>query len=740
VSPFQAWTDKPIYIIWRGSDKSPVDPLHVDPASDYARSDAQNPATWLSWDVAAEYARVLGPGYGVGVVIHEGSGLLCVDIDGCIAPSGELSAIAQKLIADARGAYIEISMSGRGVHIIGPYKGTPPLHSTKNHEHHLELYTSRRYIALTGSIRARPAPDADLTDFLLATAWAYFRPSALAETPATWTTEDDPACHFTGTPAERIAALLNTKSFAARLSPGKVTFADLHNLNVDKLAATWPGGEGKPYDQSSADQAYFNHLAYGFANNCEAIYDYAISGDCPLYREKWGRPDYLRATILKAVAIPKRWKGARAPVAAPVQLPAPPPATLPAVTFATPAGIPQPPATLAPALPVMLVNSKDKYEANLDYVERILESDGLLSFDEFRNAVMIQKGITREVMKDEDYIAMRLLFEREKNFASIGKELMRDACLLVASRRRYDSGIEWLDAQVWDGVPRVERFMHTHFGAADDEYTRAVGRYMWTGLAGRMLSPGCQLDMVIALQSRQGTGKSTGLQALAPDPDYFTDGLSLHEDNDNFKRMMRGKVIVEIAEMAGLSKGDIDVVKRVITRKTEKWIEKYQIAETVFNRRCMLFASTNNQEFLPPDETGQRRWLPVVITEINRALVEADRSQLWAEGAAIYRQSGIAYADAERLAVNRHKAHELSDVWEQRISEWLVAPPPNGGLPPCTRAINVAEILDNAIRMPAMQQNKVAEKRAATVLRALGYKLQAKAKTWVLDIPAPPTP
>lgn len=156
MNPFAAWVSaKPMFIVWRGTDKSPIDPLHSDPTSDFARSDAQNPATWLPYEVAAEYARALGrcPRYGVGVVLHEGCGLLCVDIDGCIEAGG-VSPLAVRLVREARaacpGAYIEISMSGRGIHIIGPYAGEPPAHSTKNKEIHCELYTRARYIALTG--------------------------------------------------------------------------------------------------------------------------------------------------------------------------------------------------------------------------------------------------------------------------------------------------------------------------------------------------------------------------------------------------------------------------------------------------------------------------------------------------------------------------------------------------------------------------------------------------------------
>jgi predicted P-loop ATPase len=403
------------------------------------------------------------------------------------------------------------------------------------------------------------------------------------------------------------------------------------------------------------------------------------------------------------------------------------------------------PATVVPALPAMLTNSKEKYEANLDYVRRTLQSDGLLSFDDFRGVPMLQRGVVPVPMADKDYIDLRTAFEREKNFAPIGKELMRDAVLAEAQERRFDSGIAWLDSLVWDGVPRVERFMHTHFGAEDSDYTRAVGLYMWSGLAGRMLEPGCQLDMVIALLSRQGTKKSTGLASLVPDGDWFTDGLTLHKDDDNFKRLIKGKVVVEISELAGLSKADVNVVKRCITRATEKWIEKYQTTETSYKRRCMLFASTNEERFLPPDETGQRRWLPVEIVEIDRDSIKRDRDQLWAEGAAIWNASGIAYAEAERLAKGRHVRHEQTDIWVDKIAEWLETPQAPGELPPSQRPLRMDEILRGAVGLSPAHQDMKSDKRGAVAMRELGYEkvvswLDGKTvKRWVRQAPPPPS-
>lgn len=599
-----------------------------------------------------------------------------------------------------------------------------------------------------------------LTDWLWALAWTHFAPTAVDATSVEWTTEQDPACTITGTDDERIALLRRTKSFASRLSPNKITFDDLWTANADKLAHAWPAEynakSGLTYDASSADQSFFNHLSWGFGNNCDAMERIASRDDCALRREKWQRIDYLRRTITNAVAVPKTWKKRTSSPPLPAPRPPPPPhvqayqqpapilagGVVPPQNATQPVA-PPPPGAIVPALPTMLANGKDKFEASLDYVRRVLETDGLLSFDTFRGEPMLQRGVVPMPMTDEDYIDLRTQFEREKNFNAVGKEIMRDAVLAESARRKFDSGIEWLSALVWDGVPRVETFIHTHFGGADDEYTRSVGRYMWTGLAGRTLDPGCQLDMVIALQSKQGTKKSTGLKALAPHPDQFTDGLSLHEDNDNFKRLLRGKVIVEIAELAGLSKGDVNVVKRAITRTDEKWIEKYQTKETTYKRRCMLFASTNEQEFLPPDETGQRRWLPVVIAEINRELITRDCAQLWAEGAAIWRESGIYYAEPERLAAGRHKAHELSDVWEQRIGEWLQTTPPNGQ-PPYLRPLTLAEVLEGAIRMQPGHMDQKAEKRAGRVLRQLGYESRpfrvggVQVRRWALNVPPPP--
>jgi hypothetical protein len=593
----------------------------------------------------------------------------------------------------------------------------------------------------------------DLTDFLWALVWSHFRPAVSAE-PVEWTIDYDPACTITGTEDERIAYGLKMKSMAAKLGGRKATFADLWNCNTEALARSWPGNEGKPYDASSADQSLTNSLSFLFGNNCDAILRVMESHPgCQLRREKWNRPDYLRATITKACALPKRWPARRtgssaissSPSALAIQTPLPTLMVGPTVN----AVIPAPPDVPVPALPTMVTNSKDKYDAEIQLVIRMLsdQSEALIGFDEFRARVMIAPIGTESwrPISDDDITQLRVTFAEKFNFMPIGKDMMRDALDFVGSKFRFDSAITWLNSLTWDGIPRVDSFLAEYCGAVDDEYTRSVSRYIWSGLAGRILAPGCQLDMVVALQSRQGTKKSTGLKLLAPYPDAFTDGLSLHEDTPDFKRLMRGKSVIEVAEMAGLSKADIGLVKRVITRTNEEWIEKYKTYETTYARRCMLFATTNEPHFLPADETGQRRWLPVEITELDRDKISANHGQLWAEGAAVWRESGIAWQVAERFATGKHARYEQHDVWEEAISQWLDTAQP-GQEPPSCRPLALSEVLKGACLVSVAQQDMRAEKRAAAVMRQLGYKSQAMrtagklGKRWVREAPTAPPP
>lgn len=366
-----------------------------------------------------------------------------------------------------------------------------------------------------------------------------------------------------------------------------------------------------------------------------------------------------------------------------------------------------------------------------------------LGFDTFRDEIMWTPPGTLQwrPFRDTDYTALRALLEsRPYCFKPIGRELVRDAVLKVAEENQFDSAIAWLDSLEWDGVPRIERFISTYFNVADTEYHRAVSFYLWTALAGRVLQPGCKADMVPVLIGAQGIRKSTAVAALAPSPEYFTE-FSLADRDADLSRKMRGKLVAEIGELRGLHTRDMEWIKNFITSTHERWTPKYKEFETVFARRLVFIATTNEDEFLA-DLTGNRRWLPVKVGQADVDGIKRDLHQLWAEGAEMFSMLGISWSEAERLAAPVHAEHMISDAWEPVVREWLDVEDVAGEKPATRNFLRVEDVLKNALGFDLKHCTYKEERRVGAVLRKLGYekgnrRIDGKqTKVWVLPVEA----
>lgn len=252
---------------------------------------------WTTFENAAVMAAAYG--HGVGFCFSDADPYFFLDIDGALLPSGEWSPLAQELCARLAGAAVELSMSGKGLHIIGRLS-RPLAHACRNVPMGLELYTRDRFVALTGS-GAIGDVNHDCTAALELIIAQYFTPNARGEW-AGWTTE--PVAEWRG-PEDDDALIAKMRSSASRNAAAafgdKVTFGDLWDANADKLAVQWPSETGKPYDASSADMALANHLAFWTGKNCERIE--RLMRRSGLAREKWdAHRSYLGATILQACA------------------------------------------------------------------------------------------------------------------------------------------------------------------------------------------------------------------------------------------------------------------------------------------------------------------------------------------------------------------------------------------------------------------------------------------------------
>lgn len=261
---------------------------------------AHDPAIWMTADDAlAQVAR--GVGHGIGFVFTTNDPFFFLDIDNALQADGTWSPLAQFLCSAFPGAAVEVSASGRGLHVIGVGAAAAPLgHRCKNSALGLEFYTTERFVALTGTNAVGDAR----ADMSVVVPWLLSNYFVAADTINAEEFTYAPREDWNG-PADDddlIRRALQSQSAASTFG-SKASFADLWEGNADALRKFWPNADAENgYDASSADAALASHLAFWTGCNGERIE--RLMRRSALVRDKWERDDYLRKfTIPRACSV-----------------------------------------------------------------------------------------------------------------------------------------------------------------------------------------------------------------------------------------------------------------------------------------------------------------------------------------------------------------------------------------------------------------------------------------------------
>lgn len=288
------------FILWKLAtrDGKPIKmPISPDTLRPFPKgSDWQNdPASTTDSETALSLASS-GAVDGVGFLFTKDDPFFFVDLDKCLNADGATwSQVALDVLALLPGAAVEVSQSGRGLHIIGT--GAAPDHSCKNIGLGLEFYTEGRFVALTGT-NAIGSAAADLSANLPALVAGYFPPKASTKGQE-WTSEPVPEWNGPNDDDELLQKALSTQS-AGGVFGNRSTFAALWEGDEDVLAAAYVD-DNRAFDASSADAALAQHLAFWTGNNCERIF--RLMWRSGLVRDKWNREDYLIRTITRAASL-----------------------------------------------------------------------------------------------------------------------------------------------------------------------------------------------------------------------------------------------------------------------------------------------------------------------------------------------------------------------------------------------------------------------------------------------------
>ncbi|MFJ5923865.1 DNA primase [Kitasatospora sp. NPDC092948] len=103
------------------------------------------PRTWSS----RRAVRASQAGVGEGFVLA-GDGIACIDLDGAIDADGRLTGWAERIVAAAGATWIEVSPSGRGLHVWGRGNVGHGRRIKLPDGGGIEVYDRGRYITVTG--------------------------------------------------------------------------------------------------------------------------------------------------------------------------------------------------------------------------------------------------------------------------------------------------------------------------------------------------------------------------------------------------------------------------------------------------------------------------------------------------------------------------------------------------------------------------------------------------------------
>lgn len=334
-------------------------------------------------------------------------------------------------------------------------------------------------------------------------------------------------------------------------------------------------------------------------------------------------------------------------------------------------------------------NTKGEYTNSAQNINLILEKDqflgGAFTLNTFDNKRYVLKSLpwrkveNTEPFRDVDYAGLRNYIETVYGIVASSK--IDDALSLEFERNSYHPIKEYLISLEWDGEERINHLMVDYFGAEDNEYTRAAIRKTLTGAVARVMTPGIKFDLVLTIVGGQGTGKSTFVKKIGRN--WFSDTFLTVQGKEALEQI-QGAWIIEMAELSGLRKAEVETIKHFISKYEDMFRPAYGRVVETYKRQCIFIGTTNNKDFLR-DSSGNRRFMPIDINlkKAKKSVftdLDDEVDQIWAEAFNMYKNGELLYliGEEENIAKSEQEKHVEIDERTGVIEEYLNRLLPNG--------------------------------------------------------------
>lgn len=251
-------------------------------------------------------------------------------------------------------------------------------------------------------------------------------------------------------------------------------------------------------------------------------------------------------------------------------------------------------------------------------------------------------------------------------------DTLQDVGVTLARASSHHPVLDYLNPLTHDGIPRIDEWLIRYGGAEDTAYTRAVSRLILIAAVRRVRHPGCKFDqMLVLVNPKQGTGKSSTIKALAVNDLWFTDSLPLRAPEQKVIEQLSGKWLVECAELQGIHQADVETLDAFLSRDTDRARLAYGRNPVNAPRQCVFFGTTNSETFLRRREN--RRFWPLRVQRMDVPGIVAARDQLWAEAAHREAQNETITLDPAlwevAAEIQQHARH--GDPWTDTLGKHL---------------------------------------------------------------------
>ena len=351
--------------------------------------------------------------------------------------------------------------------------------------------------------------------------------------------------------------------------------------------------------------------------------------------------------------------------------------------------------------------------------EHAPELAGLLRYNELARRVELMRAPPWRSLssgtswRDDDDIDL-VSWLQEWNVPARSDATMSRIVHAEANRNCVHPVRDWLNGLRWDGAPRItEVLIEVLCAAGEGVYLAAVLRRFMIGAVARIMRPGCKADHMLVLVGAQGGGKSTFARLLgAP---WTVESHSTFGSKDAAQEL-DGAWIVEVAELSGMRKSEVETVKNFITKQSDHYRPAYGRHVIDQPRSCVFIGTTNEDKFLV-DYTGNRRFWPIRCDgRFNFKLLEDSREQLWAEARSAFEAAEQWHLTAEevRLAANVQEAHRVVGEVEQAVASILNRRVKDAGtVPP---AVSVLELFREICGVERDTENLSARRQMETAI------------------------